>query len=205
MGRQVSGRGVQALRVPELIIGLVLGIGGTVLVMTIFGPTNIGAGDWLSFSGGLLGVGLAVLGAIFVEGLNRQQDAVDDIALLLGALTSLQAALDSVEDEIEISDDNLDASHRQGQELIDRLAEATAVLEYARDNSKLTSAEQVLAVFRLEDEMENLTRIIDKEDRWLSNATPSVKIVAIFFGNIMEAVVELRPTVAAALDALRRT
>lgn len=81
------------MKVTGAVLSLFAGIGIGILIVVYFVSAKpIGAGEWLSFAGALLGVGLAVLGAIFVEQWKVHADRKRGLRRLTQALDSLEQA-----------------------------------------------------------------------------------------------------------------
>lgn len=73
-------------------VAMAFGLGLSVLVATPIMKSDIEAGDWLSFAGAMLGVGLAVLGALTVEDEKVRRLTKRNMVRLASAITKVEDA-----------------------------------------------------------------------------------------------------------------
>lgn len=202
MSKSKSGRAMLSWRSADLLMGAMAGGALALLAVRVLGSTEISSGDWLSFCGSLLGVGLAVLGAMRVEDYVRREEEKQNTRLLRGALVGLIDALKTVGDDALATQENLPEMRLTSRSLMQSLQEATAVVDYARANSKLGSAGQVLAVHRLEAELKRVGDLLRAEETWILQGEPSVYVVNIYLGKVEELAGALLPKLQIAITAL---
>lgn len=68
---------------------------GAIMMLLVTRASQINNGDWLQFLGGLLGVSLAVFGAVLVEDWKRERSRREERALLHDAIVELQRTLNT--------------------------------------------------------------------------------------------------------------
>lgn len=163
---------------------------------------RVDAGDWLAFTGGLLGVSLTILGAVALEQWKQDAENRADRQLVVGALGKLVEALDQIPPEDEEPGALKWDADKAGALLI-QIDEATDLLQYARENSRLTTVEQVLAINRAEKEIIAANKTLEREERWISEHGDKANVLEQFNANIRAVAHGLRPKLTEAVSALK--
>lgn len=203
MSKQNSGRKVRTVwSWPAVVIGAAFGAGAMLGGFYFLRSAVAGPEAWLGFAGSLLGVSLAVFGAVYVEDRKRSQEAVTNTSLLVGALEDLQKSLRVVEEGDQATAELIGEYRQLSKLLLARLREAAAVVDYARANSRLETAEQVLSMHRLEKELERVGQLVREEEGWIDGDEPSLQVMNIFLGKVESVTEQLNPRLKQALESL---
>jgi hypothetical protein len=126
------------------------GVGLAVLVTTPLMKAPTSAGDWLSFAGALLGVGLAVLGALYVEQARARAEKVRQLLRLKDAFAKLATAGASVAIEGLLTSRD-PASKLRGDCLT--LLSAVSVADYTLARVDIENVELLATVHRLHEQL----------------------------------------------------
>lgn len=118
------------------------------------------AGDYLSFVGSLLGAGLAVIGALYVESTKRRKEREDDLLLMLDGIQHLREALAGI---LKVPVEDLLQQQSDALELLERHEEAAELISFANDTARITSARVFLEMRRVTKMLEAHQAMVERE------------------------------------------
>jgi hypothetical protein len=153
--------------------------------------------------GAAIGAFLAILGAVGIEEYRRRRDRNSDYGLIRDSLVDLRDAMDQLIAE-GAEEPNLPARQREILDAIDYLADARALLAFARENATIKDVlvwKRLRAIEQYIDENETM---LDRETHIIKQAVPTARVVEIYVSNMTSFVKSLRPMLTITIDELRR-
>ncbi|WP_345169489.1 hypothetical protein [Sphingomonas daechungensis] len=162
----------------------------------------IDAGDWLAFAGALLGVVLAVGGAIFVERWKKSTELQADLKLIEDALVELEQSLSSL--DVPFDADRRVADQKQPViHSLERLEDARAVLAFAREQTKVTDIALWRGLRSIELDIDARRQMLDQEKGILLGRNVTRRVLEINRSKLVAFAENLLPTVRQTIRALR--
>lgn len=184
----------------HLFVATVIGF----LLAYLFGwvprPTKeADAGDWVAFSGNLFGAGLAVAGALYVEGRKRRSDRETDLGFLMEALEHLRAALAVAR---EPGADQLEDRQAEASRLLTRHEEARDLISFATSSARISRASVFVAMRKVTSILEFNQAMLDRETNYVTQA-PTAQVLEIYEANIRAYADDALPILDSAIRTIR--
>jgi hypothetical protein len=185
-----------------IIFAFLIGVAfGNIAFHPLLHADDIGSGDLLSFSGSLLGVVLAVVGALFIEAIRREANRRDERRPLKDALSALNRLL--LKMRFPPEGDLLASQKTRAVQLLMSLEDVRAVLAVVRDKTSLVSVSASLHLREIDRIIEENSGMIHRETAIVTGNEPTARIMAIYHANTTEFANTLQPLVKTTIDRMR--
>lgn len=173
----------------------------------IFGSTGmhvtdgIGVGDWFSAAGNLVGVVVAVAGAIYVESWKRKASTRADLRMIEGALRELDTSLEQLK---QAPAPGLSVSERKRPviDAMERLQTARELLKFTRSEAKVKDVGLWRQLGAIEREIDEHDEMLSREIEILSGYAVSSNVLEINRSKLMNFALPIQERVKATVHDL---
>ena len=161
---------------------------------------RVTSGDILALAGSIMGVVLAVAGALLVEQWNRASRKRADKQLIYAGVADFWKTLQALPEQAA-GDINLLDEQSRILGLLDRMIETREVLAVARELVRIEDFEGLRALHRLERAMNKIWPQLEREIAFVGQS-PTAAVINNFFPNASQIYERVRDDVGSALKEL---
>jgi hypothetical protein len=162
---------------------------------------GIGSGDWLAAAGNLVGVILAVGGAVYVESWKRQSAVRSDLKMIEDALRELDSSFEELKKEPRINWE-VSVKKRPVIEAMERLQSARELLGFTRKEAKVKDIHLWRQLGQIEAGIDEHDAMLTRELAILQGYSVTDRVLEINRSQLLAFVAAIQPLVRRTIEGL---